>query len=424
MVDLTSLLQRRAGVQARVAELAAIDAAGTALTDEQVAEFSALEAEFNALTEKINRIEASNRMSAAVATPVTGALHAQPRGASERQRGESLGIIVRSLVSSRGDLRAAANYAETQCHAPDIAAALNTGTQSAGGFIVPPGYVPELIELLRPASVVRALGTRTMPMPAGTLTIPKLASGSTASYVSEGTDIPTSEPTFGDLNLSKKKLVAMVPISNDLIRFSSPSANEIVRDDIIQGIGTREDRAFLRDNGSDNTPKGLRYLAIAPNVIPANPTISVQNVKNDAGRLELALLGKNVKMLKPGWIFSPRTMVFLQNLVDGNGNHVFPEIAAGQWRGKPFKVTTSVPDNLGADGDESEIYLTDFNDAIIGEATGLIIDISGEASYVEGDKLVSAFSRDQTLVRAITEHDFGLRHDPSVAVLTAVKWAP
>jgi len=423
MKDLMTLLQERAGVQAAVAALAAKESGGTALSAEEVAEFTKLSAQFDDLSAHIDRIKAAERMAATVAKPLTGSLAAQPKQA-ERKAGESLGIIVRSLVSAGGDPRAAAHYAETQCHAPDIAAALNTGTGSAGGFIIPPGYVPEVIELLRPASVVRKLGARPVPMPSGTLTMPRHTAGSTANYVTEGADAQTSQPAFGPLNLSKKKLVALVPVSNDLIRFSSPAANSLVRDDIVQGIGTREDQAFIRDDGSNNTPTGLRYQAMGSAVIPANATANVQNVKNDLGKAELSLLNGNVKMIQPGWILSPRSLIFLQNLVDGNGNHVFPEIAAGMLRNKPYAVTTSIPDNLGAGGDESEIYLVDFNDAIIGEATGLIIDISKEGTYMEAGKLVSAFSRDETLVRAITEHDFGMRHIPSVAVLTAVKWKP
>lgn len=422
-MDLKSLLQARAGVQVKIAALAAIETTGTALSAEQIAEFDALTAEFDGLSASITRMQAAERVAATVAQPVA-TQYAQPKAAADRKPGEAIGIIVRSLVSSKGDPRAAAQYAEAECHAPDIAAALNTSTPSAGGYIVPPGYIPELIELLRPASVVRAFGARTIPMPAGTLTMPKLAAGSTASYIGEGDDAKASQPTVGQLSLAKKKLTALVPVSNDLIRFSSPSANEMVRDDVIQGIGTREDQGFIRDDGTGGTPKGLRYQAIAANVIAANATVNVQNVKMDAGKMELALTGKNVKMIKPGWIFSPRTLVFLSNVLDANGNHAFPEIAAGMWRGKPYKTTTSVPDNLGESGDESEIYLTDFNDAIIGEATGLIIDISTDATYMENGQLVSAFSRDQTVVRAITEHDFGMRHDPSTAVLTGVKWKP
>lgn len=422
MKDLQSLLQARAAIQQQIAAIAAQEAGGAVLTAEQLTQFDQLTAEFDDLTKKIERQQASERMSATTATPVSSGVFAQPKGAP-REKGENLAIMVRALVSGKGDLRAAAGYAEKE-GAPEIAAALNTSTPSAGGYIVPPNYVPELIELLRPASVVRSLGARTLPMPGGTLTMPKVTAGSSASYGKEGDDIETSEPTFGDLNLSKKKLTALVPISNDLVRFSSPNANAFVRDDLIQSIGVREDQAFLRDDGTDNTPKGLRYLAKPTNVITANATVNVQNVANDAGQLELALLGRNIRMTTPGWVFAPRTLVFLQNLKDGNGNKVYPEIATGKWGSYPYRVTTSIPVNLGANGDESEIYLTDFSEAIIGEATGLILDVSSEAAYIENGQLVSAYSRDQTVVRAITEHDFGLRHDYATAVLIGVKWKP
>jgi hypothetical protein len=37
---------------------------------------------------------------------------------------------------------------------------------------------------------------------------------------------------------------------------------------------------------------------------------------------------------------------------------------------------------------------------------------------------MSAFQNDQTLIRAITEHDHQVRHDAAVAVIQFVRWAP
>src|SRR5262249_52378787 len=96
----------------------------------------------------------------------------------------------------------------------------------------------------------------------------------------------------------------------------------------------------------------------------------------------------------------------------------------GTFWGKPWKQTTQIPITLGGGGDESEVYLVEFADAVIGESYQVTIDASSEASYIDpvtGD-LVSAYSQDQTIVRAIHEIDFGMRHDESVAVLTEVKW--
>ena len=62
------------------------------------------------------------------------------------------------------------------------------------------------------------------------------------------------------------------------------------------------------------------------------------------------------------------------------------------------------------------------NDAIIGEASGLQIAVDSSASYVESGSLVSSFSRDETVIRAIQRHDFAMRHDVSIAIKNAVIW--
>ena len=78
---------------------------------------------------------------------------------------------------------------------------------------------------------------------------------------------------------------------------------------------------------------------------------------------------------------------------------------------------------LGDNGDESEIYFVNFADMMIGEDMDLVIDFSKEAAYKDaGGNMVSAFQRDQTLVRVIAKHDFGPRHVECITVGTGVKW--
>jgi len=268
------------------------------------------------------------------------------------------------------------------------------------------------------------MGAVTIPMATGTLNIPKLAGGGSASYIGENTDIPKTQPSFGTVQLTWKKLAAIVPISNDLLRFSSPAADMIVRDDLVAAMAQREDAAFIRDDGQNNTPKGLRsWASSVNNVIPANATASLDTVTTDLGKLVLALKQANVRFIRPGWLMSPRTEMYLLTLRDGNGNYAFrPEMLAGRLFGYPYAVTTQIPENLGGgNGNETEVYLVDFADAIIGESTQLIIDASTEASYIDNG-LKSAFSLDQTVIRVIAEHDFAMRHEESVAVLTGVTW--
>jgi len=357
----------------------------------------------------------------------------------KQDKGLRAARIVRALAASKGDPEKAAFYAKKNFDDSAVVKALETGTGTAGGFIVPEEYSTEIIELLRPQSVVRRMGAVTLPMRTGTLNIPKLAGGGQAQYIGENTDVPKTEPSFGTVQLTFKKLAALVPISNDLLRYSNPAADMIVRDDLVMAIAEREDKAFIRGervtSGSPQlTPVGLRYWAPSTHVIEANQTVTAENVAKDLGKLVLALKEANVRFIRPGWLMSPRTEMYLLTARDTSGVYAFrDEMVTGKLFGYPYAVTTNIPENLTVTvnstsvEDTTEVYLVDFADAIIGESTQLIIDASTEASYMDmvnsTPVMYSAFSMDQTLIRVIAEHDFVMRHPESVAVLTAVKWS-
>jgi len=340
-----------------------------------------------------------------------------------REKGAIAARIVRALAANKGDVEKASAYAKKVWGDDEVAKALSAGTSTSGGYIVPPEYSTEIIELLRPASVVRRMGAVTIPMDTGTLHIPRLASGAQATYIGENTAIGETTLTFDEVVLTWKKLAALVPISNDLLRFSNPSADVIVRDDLVNAMAQREDLAFIRGGGGTE-PKGLFGWAPDANKIPSTGT-TLQAVTNDLAAAVLALKKNNVRFIRPGWLMSPRSEMYLMALRDSNGNYAFrDEMLAGRLFGYPYAVTTQIPENLGTgtNTNESELYLVDFADAIIGEATQLIIDASSEAAYVSGGNVVSAYSLDQTVIRVIAEHDFAVRHPESVAVITGLTW--
>ncbi len=343
-------------------------------------------------------------------------------GEKKMEKGLGAARIVRALAAAKGDPEKASAYAKKVWGDDEISKALNTGTGSAGGFLVPEEYSTELIELLRPQTVVRRMGANVIPMPTGTLNIPKLAGGGSASYVGEGTGIGVTEQTFGQVTLTWKKLAALVPISNDLLRFSSPAADTIVRDDLVAALAQKEDEAFITYSGSVATaPKGLYGWCPAANSnnVTSAPLADLQNA--------VYLLKKaNVRFLRPCWIMSPRTELYLLTLRDAaSGVYLFrDEMLTGRLLRYPYAATSIIPDNLGSNKNESQVYLVDMADAVIGEATELIIDISSEASYTSAGTTYSAFQYDQTVVKAVMRHDFAMRHAESVAVIEKVlsKW--
>ena len=442
MSKIHELRSERAQINDRVQALAAIEAENGSLTTEEQAEFGQLQASFEALSAQIERLEAAERMAATSAVPVSQAApkanqpQAPPSMPAQARvpdaPGSGMAKMVVALAAAQGDRQAAAKLAMDRGYGEHIAASLNTLTSGAGGVLVPTNLSREVIELLRPKSVVRRLGARGLPLNNGNLTIPRLKGGAVVGYIGSDSDVPVTQQEFDDLKLSSKKLAALVPISNDLLAnsTSSPNVDAIVVGDLTSALGTREDKAFIRDDGQSNNPKGLRYWAPVGNVFSAGqaaPTIAQADA--DLNKALFKLEGANANMTQVGWIMNPRTFRYLSSLRDGNGNKAYPELDQGMLKGYPVGSTTQIPTNLtvgtgsGAPTNGSEIYLADFGDCFIGEDESLMIDYSKEATYKDGSgNVISAFQRDQTLIRVIAKHDFGPRHVESIVVIKDVQW--
>lgn len=90
--------------------------------------------------------------------------------------------------------------------------------------------------------------------------------------------------------------------------------------------------------------------------------------------------------------------------------------------GVPYVSTNQVPENLGAGGNESEIYLADFSEVIIGDTLAAELKVTEGAAYHDGSAVVSGLSQDQTVASVIMEHDIAVKHDTSLAVLSGCTW--
>jgi len=428
---MATLAEVKKNYSAAVDELEVLAADGGEAYDAKLVEVEKLKGTIERLTDVEKR-------KAAAAVPVVTTTGQETRAAptvpaapaGERVKGLNVARMVMALAANKCNARDAADYAEKTwgSQGDPVTKNLLASVGTAGGFLIPDDFREELIELLRPASVVFASNPRLVSMPRGNMGIPGLASGASASYVGETQPIPVSSQTYRGINLVAKKLAAIVPISNDMLRYPNMSTERFVRDDIIAAIATVTDQTLVRSLGSQFSPRGLRGWVqdvAATNVHTANTTVNVVNVTSDLAKLELSIENANVPTVNPGWIMSPRSKSFLGNLRDANSNFVFPEVMSQNFlRGKPIRTTTSVPDNIGGTSVGSEIYLTEFSQFIVGEAIGLEVASYDGAAYFDGTNTVSGVSQDQTIMRALTAHDSGMRQARAVAFLDDVRWIP
>ena len=349
-------------------------------------------------------------------------------------RGTQMGLtaagIIRAFAAGKGDLGRARAWS-TKMHGKDhaVTKALAASDFDSGGSLVHPAFAAEVIELLRPRSVVRSLNPRVLPLVNGTMSWGKQTGAIQAFYTGENQNIQSTEPTTGDMTLTGKKLAAIVPVSSDLIRVASVRADEWVRDELVTTCNLRSDLAFIRGDGFSETPRGMRYWAAVQNIISGNtasqatsPTLT--QITQVLGDLWQRLADADVRFLQPGFLMAPRTARVLMDAKTADGLYVFRQemLERGTLNGAPYRITTQIPINLP--NASTELYYADFADLIIGEEETMEISISNEASYIDAQGVMqSSFSRDQTLVKVVMIHDFGARHDVSIAVQTDLRWA-
>ncbi|WP_299312372.1 phage major capsid protein [uncultured Halomonas sp.] len=425
------LRRKRAEINAQVQELAQLETENGELTAEQLEQFEQLATQFDELTTKLERAERMERMNAAASKPVAGfgantpAVHVKPE--LKQYTGAKVARMAMSVAAGKGNLDDAIKFAQNEIGDPEVVMAVETSAGS-GGSLVPQNLHDEIIELLRPRTVVRALGAQTMPLPNGNLSIPRMASGATSGYVGEGSDVLATEASTDDVKLNAKTMITLVPMSNQLIGRAGFQVEQLFLNDMLASMAVREDKAFLRDDGTNDTPTGFTAYADAEGRVEAwDGTEDLAGIDAYLDSLVLKLMESDSLLIAPGWALSPRSYMKLFGLRDGNGNKVYPEMANGELKGWPIRHTTTIPVNLDTSGamnnNETEIYFADWNDVVIGESDLMTIDFSREATYKDsGGNLVSAFARNQSLIRVVKEHDIAFRHPEGLVLGTEVPW--
>lgn len=302
--------------------------------------------------------------------------------------------------------------------------ALSVTSPTDGGYLVPEVYANEIIELLYPATVIYSLGARRLGMANGNLNIPKIKTGSRAMFTGENRAIPKSAPKFGNLKLSAKKLTALIPMSNDLLRSTNFDNDVIVGQDVTKQMALGVDWGALNGTGGEFQPLGITKNKGVQNI---DVTALDELYASSAGVLTAAfpnyliasVLKNNVYADGLGFVFNTSVEQFFKSLRDNVGGFIFAQEMNenGTLAGYPYRTTNLLETASG----KTSIIFGNWNDLVIGEQGALEIETSREGAWTDdAGNLVSAFENDQTLIRAINNVDTGLRHDESFAVATKV----
>lgn len=136
---------------------------------------------------------------------------------------------------------------------------LNTTTFASAGALIGDDFQSgSFIELLRNRMALAGTGVRILTGLSGNLVIPRQTADANASWASESGTISDSDPTFGQITLSPKRLGALTKITNQMIAQDSIGVEALVRDSILSSIALKLDATALHGTGAGAEPMGVQ----------------------------------------------------------------------------------------------------------------------------------------------------------------------
>lgn len=286
---------------------------------------------------------------------------------------------------------------------------LIAGTDADGGHLKGVDHMgSEFIEALRSRLVVGEMGARIMTGLKGDVSIPKLSGVASAGFVAENNAVSEQNQTFGELSMVPRTLGVMTDISRKLMLQSDPSAEAIVRNDLLNAVAAKIEDVAIEGDGS-NEPTGItKTSGIGSVAIGTNggaPTwASVVNLVKEVEQDNAAISDSM------GYLTNSKVKAKLAGTAKvGSSDSVM--ILNDPWNslyGYPLGVTNHVPSDLtkgSTSGTCSAMIFGDFSQVIIGfwSAPDVLID-----PYTNS-------SKGATRVVVFQDLDVGIRHAQSFA---------
>lgn len=231
---------------------------------------------------------------------------------------------------------------------PIIKRALATTDNESGGYLIPPGFLPQLIADPMKESQLFAY-VRKLPVGSNTGQMPKVGSGVEVFWGTENTDIDETEPDFDNETWTIKRLNAITKMSRELMMESNPEIVGVVMDMFTKAIFEERDRVIAIGNGSGR-PLGL-YSASGITDVSSVTSLTYANLV----KMKFSLDMRYHKRAR--WTMNSSVLKHVQLIVDTTGRPIFRESAiAGEEAtilGLPFSIEDSFPNCYLGVGDLS-----------------------------------------------------------------------
>ena len=245
-------------------------------------------------------------------------------------------------------------------------AAIVAGTAKNGQEVVAEDKL-NILAPLRDKLVLSAAGANFMTGLVGNVSIPTY-SGANVGWGAETAAASDGAGTFGEVELSPKRLTAYIDISKQFLIQDSASAEALIRKDIVDAISNKLESTILGNvAGSATQPAGLFNGVTADTA-----DVTFADILNMEKTLEKKNVYGDIK-----FIVSPDAKYILRNTAVGGTKSDFKMIMSdGEIDGIPTLCTNAVA--------SKGIILGNFNDLVIGQWGGIDLTVDPYTQAANG----------------------------------------
>jgi HK97 family phage major capsid protein len=226
--------------------------------------------------------------------------------------------------------------------AQDFMAAQSGGTDNKGGFSVPDPLSNALINLIEDRGTARQKAQRIV-MSSDTWSVPKVTAQATIYYPAEAAAITESDVTFGQVQLTAKKLAALVKMSTEITEDSVLSMLDVVVDRIAYSIALEADKNLFNGvAGGVNTSGIAGDASVDDTNVASVAALALTDLTECASGIGNPVVGAVNE-----WYMSP--VVFhsqVRDLLNAAGGNAVADIENGQrplLLGYPVNLVSCLP---------------------------------------------------------------------------------
>ena len=307
------------------------------LSAEDDAAYTKMEQEITDLGKEIARLERQEALDAELNRPVNKPLTGKPGGRADADDGED-----KAGRASDDYRKNFWNAMRSKAPMPAVTNALQIGTDSEGGYLVPDEYERTLVEALEEENIFRQMA-KVIKTSSGDRKIPVVASKGTASWIDEEGAYPESDDSFGQVSIGAYKLGTMIKVSEELLNDSVFDLPSYISREFARRIGAKEEEAFFTGDGKG---KPLGVLAATGGAETGVTAASATAVTADE-LMDLYYSLKSPYRKKSTWVLNDSTIKAIRKLKDSTGQYLWqPSLTAGApdtILGRPVRTSAYMP---------------------------------------------------------------------------------